>query len=227
MSCLVVVGCGRIAFDPRSGDSGSQFPDALQSRDGSTANISFGEQPGATYMGVTRDTFIRASDPANNYGSDDTLEIGPSRSSVIRFDLSMLPPTSTISAAELRITVEFGGLSGAAEMFRVLEDWNEGSEIAMPGVANYTMRTAALPWSNAGAQGPTSRAASPSASFLPSQVDTTYFVSLDRLVVQSWVADPATNFGITIESSSSGACDFGSQGNAVPERRPVLFLTIP
>ena len=75
------------------------------------------------------------------------------------------------------------------------QDWDEGQ-------ATWNERLANQPWANDGAL-PPSRDTTPVADLRPQQVFTAYETALPPQLVQDWLAQPQTNFGIAIVRSTS------------------------
>src|SRR4051794_32630719 len=129
------------------------------------------------------------------------------RRTVIAFDLTSIPANATVTAASLSLTVSKVGPApapGNISLFKLLKDWNEG-----PSVGGGT----------GGAQGPPSQPGdvtwihtfyntsfwtTPGGDFSPTVSATTNVPGLGTFTwsssgtiadVQSWVSNPASNFG--------------------------------
>jgi hypothetical protein len=151
---------------------------------------------------------------------------------LFRFDLTALPVDTVVESATLQLfTSACSGCDAEpgtfVEVYRLLEDWVEGTSISAPGVANYTYRTATDLWTTPAA-GPGSRDTVSLASFSPQMLDTEYTIPLPVNVVRAWVADPANNFGLelAIEGQLGDGVAFNSSENEFPEKRPLLVLTL-
>ncbi len=88
--------------------------------------------PATLVLAPTADTRIHENDPSANYGSDSRLRVGLDAGekhyrSLLRFDVSGLPATATVTKATLRTHVvgSFGSKNTDASMHRVLVAWNE------------------------------------------------------------------------------------------------------
>lgn len=237
--CIVVAvaGCGRWGFDnddldASHGDSGGGTKDAaIDAFSMGTMVVSFGERTGATHLNVSTDTSLSSTQPTFNYGGDDSFNNSPTDVALLRFDLTALPPSTVVVGAQLRIASEDTALaSGTAEIYQALEAWTEGSGMGAAGVANYTMRTVALPWTTPGAGAPGSRSTTSVGSFVPSAINTDYAVTFNAAgvaAVQGWVNTPATNFGFAITVSAGGGSWKVLSREALPATKcPLLVLTI-
>ena len=188
----------------------------------------FGERPNATVNDVTSDTQLHASFPTLNYGASDVLwaDRAPDQPLLIRFDLGAIAGTS-VQSAELHLvtgTVPDAQSPDTAEVHRVLESWIDGSENAVAGVANYTMRNANTPWSTPGAASPGSSDAGVLATFLPANQNTEYVVSLPSSLVQSWIDDPQNNHGLLVTMGGDNGSAYVSTESVDAANRPLLVV---
>jgi hypothetical protein len=189
--------------------------------------VTFGENGTETYGGVTIDTYLDATKPTNNFGSDTQLHIDPSplRVALLRFDLSALPTSTQVFAAELHIYVGGNTVpSGSSEIFRVLEAWDEGTFNGAMGVANWNQRTLGTAWLAAGAS-PPSRDTVVLGSVSPTKANQQYVIPLDAsgvAVVNDWVHDPASNHGLVFPPVGGWAFESSESTN----QRPALVLTV-
>ena len=231
---LAACGCGRLGFDLGVDVDAASSRDAARDamRDAPPGSIvSFGERTGATHAGVTTDTMLSASQPANNYGGDDSANSAPGAPGLVRFDVSALAPGTTIDGAELHLGVDNALLGGGtAEAFALLEAWTEGSAMGAAGVANFTTRVSGTAWTNAGAAAPGSRSATLLASFTPAASNTDTTIALNAAgvaAVQGWIDAPATNFGFAVDvSAGGGTWAFVTRESTSPALRPLLVLTV-
>src|ERR1035438_1445056 len=53
-----------------------------------------------------QDTYISSAAPGTNYGTATTLNIASGNAGLVQFDLSSIPPASTVPVAYLRIFVD-------------------------------------------------------------------------------------------------------------------------
>lgn len=195
------------------------------------------------------DTFIVSSAPDNNVGGDTGFTAGLDgaagvRRGLFRFDVSSIPPGSTVTSAVLTLTVikvpGAGGVSSTFDLARLLADWGEGNKIssfpnvgaaATAGEATWNSRlhgTAAwsFPGALADAEPP------PSASTFVSGLGT-YTWSSPAVVsnVQAWVDDPAQNRGWLLKSQNEATArtvrEFGTRESASPAVLTVGYETAP
>jgi hypothetical protein len=229
---MVVLGCGRINFGSAS-DAGSdgadgaiEVPDAPVDAD-TTVFATFGRAM-STFPGTTRDTFISESLPNFNHGATIELAVDAAPDAehlLLRFDVSAIPATVTVTSAKVSLVVTNPSTDAMIEAYRVLEDWDEGASDAVTGFASWTDRFQAVSWAGAGATG-ASRATTAMGQLAPPFVDDNrVFMQLAPDVVQLWISDPATNFGMVL--AQVGGADgpaFASREDGRDEYRPELTV---
>ncbi|MBA2542716.1 MAG: DNRLRE domain-containing protein [Deltaproteobacteria bacterium] len=166
-------------------------------------------------LSAVADTWLNSNQPNQTHGSSFELQVdsGPAQSSLVRFDVTAIPTTATVTLAELTVTTS-NDPGGACTVHRVLESWVEGE-------ATHNDRAANTPWLAAGAS-PPSTASVPSGSLAPDSPNTPIIASLATASVQDWVTDPSTNFGLGIATVSSDTVRLRSRENVVMIQRPRL-----
>jgi spore coat protein A len=165
----------------------------------------------------------------NNQGTS-----GQSRRALIRFDLSAIPSTATITAVTLTMTNDRGKAgTQTVSLYRVTAEWGEGSSNsnADPGKgatatlddATWAHRLYPSPlWANPGGDFVATASAS-----TPVGNSAAYAWSSAQMVsdVQQWVATPSGNFGWILvgnEGAKATARRFHSRTGTTP---PVLQVT--
>ena len=198
--------------------------------------LTFGERLSSRFQGVTADTEVRSNVPDSNYGAMDEIasDSQPDRLSLIRFDLSVIPPGRVVTSAVLQLWTKGVGsgcdstADASIPLYPLLESWEEGqgSAAGEPGFANWTYRREGVLWAAPGLDVGT-RSATPAATFGPVALDTEHSIPLDLGVVQGWL-DPSTNFGLIFwfkPADSNGVCFLTSEA-ADPTKRPQLSITL-
>jgi hypothetical protein len=208
------------AGDGGAGDSGSEG-DGGADPDGGAA--------GETFAAVA-DTSLNSAATERNYGGASFFNVRSDMIStftgLVRFAPD-LPPGAVVVAAELWLTTTGTALSGGqVEVYRVLEQWVEGTQSGSAGVANYLERLAAVLWLSPGC-GPGSRALSPVATFEPHATNTVYRVALPAALVQDWLDDPASNHGLALVADGTGIGDtVGFHSRESGADGPQLFIEL-
>jgi hypothetical protein len=181
----------------------------------------FGDRPDADHQGVTDDATLDEDTPDPPRGAFDYLEIdaGPQRVMVMRFDVSSLPTTATVIAAELELDVFDPLENGAFEAYEVKQSWVEPT-------VTWNVRDTGVPWGGLGASG-ASRGITRIATFSPRNIGTAV-VSLNTAEVQSWIVTPGANHGLVWISTSpdgrGGQITSSESSNIL--QRPLLRLTL-
>ena len=136
----------------------------------------------AATASVVGDSYVSPTNPTLNFGNATTLNIGGGTAGLIQVDLSNLPPglvASNIQKANLTIFVNKVFTSGGLDIAQVTSPWTE------PGVTYNTRPTAGAPL----------------LSNVPVSASDT-FVTVDvTSLVQQWVTNPSTNFGVQISAA--------------------------
>ncbi len=174
-----------------------------------------GVSPDPSYAG-TRDTTISQLKPAENRGGDAQLTlyrpVEGIETSVLRWDVSAIPPGSRIVSAELTFFVT-GALSAPGwRLHELRRPWEEREA------------TWKSPWQIAGAQGDADRGRFV-ATLAPTSTGS-ITIPLNEAVVQQWTS--GANFGLVfVPAGGSARWGVESRETARPERRPrlaVMFL---
>ncbi len=209
--------------------SSSATGSSSSSAGGMQSTVSFGENGTETYAGVTTDTSLDQTASMANFGGDDVINVDPSpfRIGLLRFDLSAVPTTAQVIAAELHVHV--GGNTASdgtiADIVEVLESWVEGTNTGQMGVANWQQRVTGTAWMAAGAA-PPSRGNVVFGSFAPTKANTLNIVPLNAAglaAVQKWIGNPNSNHGFAFPPSGGG---WAFQSSEAGTSRPALVLTV-
>ena len=235
---VAMAGCGRWGFadidaqlagDAHGGDAtpsdGPSTGDAVAS-DAPAGSVvaTFGETPGATFQGVTADTYLSndTMEVGHNFGASTSLAIESGQKiSLLRFDLAAIASGKAIVAARLQLYVTQGSGNTIA-IAPVKESWTEGTLSNATGVANWTQRSSSASWTTAGAGSPGSAGAtiaSVSASAGAIGVD------LPVATVQGWVNTPGSNFGISLAPTGGADTTLASSNATTATTRPSLVVT--
>jgi hypothetical protein len=155
------------------------------------------------------DTGISTQSPTSNAGTGPDMVIGTQGPTVgmarnrglIKFDLTgQIPAGSEIKSVTLTLTVAkvpSGGANSSFELRRVFREWKESE-------ATWNNRIGGGTWSSPGAAAPVDFSTTTSATTLVSGLGSSTFGSASNLIadVQTWVDNPATNFGWIVLTQS-------------------------
>ncbi|MBW2529477.1 MAG: DNRLRE domain-containing protein [Deltaproteobacteria bacterium] len=195
--------------------------------------LTFGERATSTYQDVTFDTQLMSSFRDFNYGASPTgwADDSPNerRVTLIRFDLTLFPATAAVAAAALRVCTgddpQYSSSVGTVELYRVLESWEEGTEGGSAGVANWDDREPDTAWTTPGA-GPGSHHSVEVGSFQGAEVGTEYVVPLPTELVEGWLADPDSNYGLVATTASTDGTEIVLSEHVAADCRPELAITV-
>jgi len=144
------------------------------------------------------------------------VQSAPDSSTLLRFDVSALASTVTVTGGELWMEVwQNPATAGSVNVHQVLEPWIDSQAL-------WTERLTGVPWTTVGC-GVGSCSAIPLGSFAPT-AKVEYKVPLPAMVIQGWVRDAATNFGLALVGNGASYVDFKASGVGVG-KQPVLAVT--
>ncbi len=175
------------------------------------------------YDGMT-DTYINAWAPAVNYGSSGILYLRSNDiiAALLHFDLTSIPQDATVQEATLSLYVNYRSNTNllAARVYGVLRPW-------VVSETTWLSATQDIAWAVPGANGIGSdRSGLPVDGLGFDSVNQWYTVTVSSLV-QTWVADPATNRGLIIKADPGDSVQYTllSSNHANPAYRPFLVVT--
>jgi hypothetical protein len=173
---------------------------------------------------AAEDTDINGASPTTNYGTSTDLILNQAggdlgeRRILIRFDLSPIPPTATVTSAVLRLTKE-GGVVAAidVDVHRVTVPWTEVE-------ANWSEPVSGTPWGTFGGDYDTTLIAGTTVS---AHGEYQWSSSSLTSLVDSWHKGTVNHYGLLIGSLDTGGDDrfFASRSHATVTSRPKLEVT--
>lgn len=163
------------------------------------ARFQQGVFPTSSYAG-SDDVWIRGSNPTTNYGADERMDADSQSNnsaewSLIKWNISSLATTETVESATVTITVNDASAQDYG-LYAVTRNWVESQ-------ANWNQYANGANWQSPGT-GATDRG--PLVGTLVARNPGTYDVQLNAAgisLVQSWIADPARNFGLIVYSATA------------------------
>ncbi|NOZ27269.1 MAG: DNRLRE domain-containing protein [Chloroflexi bacterium] len=189
-------------------------------------------QSGQSGYNGTTDTFLNAWDPNTNYGNEPWLSVrydrppGPTdiMSSLIRFDLGVLPAKAHIAGAWLKLYAQDRSNDNEIRIaaYQVLRAWKEGQ-------ANWYYASKDNPWAQPGCNDSmTDCSALPLDTVTVNALGGWYRWNI-TLAAQDWVADPGTNQGVILKGlagldEANVQYDFASSETGNINRRPQLII---
>jgi len=149
------------------------------------------------------DTYISSAAPTTNFGAATNLVVSAGNVGLVQFDLSAVPLSSSVAKAYLRVYVNKVVTAGTLDFAVASSPWTEN------GVTFNTLPTVGAVFASA----PVARANT--------------FVLVDvTSQVQSWLASPATNFGIEISGEGATSVQLDSKENTLTSHAASLELSI-
>lgn len=199
LSCAV----GAMAFGGCNGsESGEDF--VVSTKLALTATT-VSLQDGVNGYNGTTDTYIAQASPTSNYGTSTTLvadgdrptRSGKDSSVLLRWDLSSIPAHATVTGVSLTFRIT-NATSGSYSVYALERAWVESG-------ATWNSASASTSWQAAGAQGALDRD-STAIGTVAARSAGTFTLSLTShgvSLVNGWVTDPKSNFGLVVANSST------------------------
>lgn len=175
------------------------------------------------YLG-TDDAYIRGSTPTVKNGAASVVYVrSDSIHGLFRFDLSALANKRIAEVAEATVTL-FDDSTDAVQtnrvdLFRVLKPWVEAQ-------TTYNEYATGSAWELPGAFGATDRGPVLGQVGLLVGTHTNFNISLPTDVVESWIANPASNNGLLMDSMDGSTVLLRTSEDAAPHKRPQLTLKV-
>ncbi|MDQ3286633.1 MAG: DNRLRE domain-containing protein, partial [Actinomycetota bacterium] len=178
-----------------------------------------------TYLNSIADASILENAPNTNYGGAATLGAdgdrpsgsGKDRYGLLRWDLGGIAAGTRINSASVTLSVT-NSSPETYQTYALKRAWVE-SEV------NWNRYAAGQPWGVAGAKGSLDREATAAGTVTPSATGERTF-ALPTALVQRWVDDPATNYGIVIaNATNSDEFEIYSRESATSSQSPRLNVS--
>ena len=194
-----------------------------------TVNFQYGVSPSSSYTGAI-DTYISQLAPNDPFGQaarllldgDDPVGTGNDIYSLLQWDVSSIPITSTISSASITLFVNTAAVSNySIPIYSLKRQWSENQ-------ATWNVYSFGNNWQVPGAAGTDDRDPAVVAMLQGTSTGfiTVPFGSAGLALVQSWVSDPTTNHGLIISDPAlAGRIDLDSNQSTTAANRPRLSIS--
>jgi len=189
-----------------------------------TATATVAPTVGTKLFAPSQDAYINEYYPETNYGADWSLRIkNDNERSLVRFDLSSIPSSAIVTDATLRLFAYRRQGSASTPLmgaYPLKRAWSEGS-------VTWRQAAADQPWGLAGANDLVADREGTAVASTPLTTVPDWYALSVTSAVQSWVTDPASNYGfILINLESAAEFIFYSQNYPVNAGlRPQLEVT--
>jgi len=141
---------------------------------------------------------------------------------LFKFDLSSLPSSKiAVEKSELTLktnAVAFNNGAKSVKVFRVTTSWMEYQ-------AGWERSVTSIPWAPGGDF--SSNTVTPNAASYDMPADCTITIALDPAMVQNWMMNPSTNYGVLFKTDNEDNPNYSeiySSGAAEPSNRPMLKI---
>jgi glucose/arabinose dehydrogenase len=206
-------------------DGGAQTHNVVAPGTATAYTAAFAPDAATTYNLVSiGDTTISENGPTQNHGAantvftdgDDPAGSGKDKYALIKWDLSSIAPGTNVESSSMTLSVSDPSTQ-AYPLRKLKRAWAESA-------ATWNAYDVGKAWEVAGARGTLDRETATVGSVTPTSVGKVT-VPLDRAVVQGWVDDPSTNYGIIIaDPNNTNGADFYSREAADASQRPQLTV---
>jgi len=196
--------------------------DPIQPNENDPVEIAFqdGLFPSLTYAG-TRDTRIYSGSGNTNYGNATVITIdgSPDNAALLKWDISTIASNSVVVSAAIELNVTNRSVDNY-EVYALERAWDELS-------ATWQQYAAGAAWGTAGANGAGDHGSEALGTIAPASTGL-YRIALNDAgvaAVQSWISDPALNFGVILKDyAESDGIDFSASESSIASLRPKLIL---
>ena len=179
---------------------------------------------GPTYAGTT-DTYMDSDTANQNFGASNLLQLDNNdiTRALFRWDVSFIPPGSTIQAVSVVLHVETNGSN--FDFYELVRPWVETQ-------ATWNLAATGDAWGTAGANntgGNPDRGTTLLGTLVTTASDanlTTVLNASGQAVVKGWVDDPSVNRGLILGSTGgTGLTTVRSREWTAQDERPALVVT--
>jgi hypothetical protein len=178
--------------------------------------------PGATRFDVVADTTLDQWSPTQNLGDQPLLAVrqGDIKAALMRFDLSAIDAGSYVNQAVLSFYVSKRTNTGSltVSLYALRRAWDEAQ-------ATWQLARAGESWGAAGCNGNADRELTPVITLTLNAAECWYSVDVTSLV-QRWVSEPGTNYGLILKGSGSVSVEYslGARESTDSNRQPRLYV---
>jgi Tfp pilus assembly protein PilV len=171
------------------------------------------------------DASVRLISPTTNYGNTDRIFLGQGSSGLFRFNVSKIPANATITSAKLSLyslnSLNSGTklklhqiLSGDASWNESTSTWSHQIYDSLVWAGNEGLNVANTDYAQTAESEVTGR----------TTAGQRYEWTINPSVVQSWVSNSSTNYGLILRSSSNSVYEFATKENSDINKIPQIII---
>ena len=172
-----------------------------------------------TYLSQSAPTSIYASATTLRIDGDDPPGMGRDLEPLLKWDISSIPSGRVVQSASITLQIS-NASSETYDLYALLRPWTTS--------ATWNRATSTVSWQVAGAAGPQDRGAIVLGT-ISAPKNTSVTIALNSAgiaVVQGWVNNPSSNYGlIAARSASTDGLFFVSNEGTKPGQHPRLVVT--
>jgi 3-phytase len=181
-----------------------------------------GVSAGGSYRG-TRDTMLWGDNKSANSGTTKSIDVdgSPDHAVLIAWDVSVIPQNSTIKSAQIKLQITDKS-SHSYPVYALTRAWEETQ-------ATWTRAKQGVNWATAGALAASDRGTVAIGNLTATKTGQA-IITLNAAgvaLVQSWVNNPATNFGILLQNyaNATDGITFATREATSASTRPMLSVS--
>ena len=224
----VLAAVGLLVWNSLFFAGGVRIHPAVVSAQADTTTVRFqqGVAPSAAYAGAA-DTTLSETNKTSTYGSsasvrvdgDDLPGTGLDLSALLSWNISSIPPGSINRLASITVNAS-NGTANAFPIYALRRAWSER-------YATWNNAASGVAWGAPGASAPADRGGTVLGTFAVGLGSQTVTLNPDGVgVVQGWVDNPASNFGLIVaDTQMDDGLLFASNNSATLASRPMLTVT--
>ena len=190
-------------------------------------------------LAATEDNYLSAANVQYNNGGSGDVRIDANtgtsgRTGLLKWNLSSIPPSATIQSASLKLNVTEASTIGF-DLYQMRRDWVEGdgNRTNSTTSSNWSTYDGVNSWETPGAVGTEldryddNLWGAGAGSFTSTGSKTLALNSIGVGVIQGWVSETFTNYGLTMQnnvSTTADALQFDSSEATTADNRPTLLI---
>ncbi|GAI31266.1 unnamed protein product [marine sediment metagenome] len=191
-----------------------------------TKSFQYGVYPTAGYTDMIDTEIEGGNKENNNYGDATTIEVDAEDATTLapewglfEWDISSeIPVGSTVQSASITLYVDPGDPGGSFDFYELKKNWTETG-------ATWNKYDGINDWQSPGAEGADDRGTTVLGTMPGTAGSHTVTLNSSGIaLVQNWVNNPDTNYGVILRGSSTAGTRYFSSENSDTANRPKLTI---